>query len=320
MPNILIALGANLGDRGETLQQAIEQLAAMPELTLLAQSELLVTKPVGGPSGQPDFLNSAAKFSTELTPEEVHQRLIDVEQNHGRVRVQRWGARKLDLDLLLYDEQLINTAQLTVPHPRMSFRRFVMQPAAEVAAEMRHPDLNTTIGEIWQHLSQSPPVVEIAALPGPAVKQLCDSVQSELGESFVSCANFSWASSSSKEALLQSARKAADTSAIDRSLPPGNGVTILPWWYGLASILQQATVPKIDPAFAPRLTIYWNRPDNTFGDTEKNWWSQEEKNGLQAQLAQAVQENVRTPRLWLDGNDLPSAVTEAAAAIQAMQG
>ncbi|QDU77645.1 2-amino-4-hydroxy-6-hydroxymethyldihydropteridine pyrophosphokinase [Bremerella volcania] len=320
MPTILIALGANLGDRGAVLTQAVDQLATDPDFTLEARSELLVTKPVGGPSGQPDYLNSAAKFSTSLSPEQVHQKLINVEQSHGRVRIQRWGARKLDLDLLLYDQQITKTLQLTIPHPRMSFRRFVMQPAAQVAAEMLHPDLNASIGDLWRHLSTTPPVVEIAALPGPAVSQLLAATEKELSDPKHSLANQLLTYPKSKHDLVTSLTDLTQHQAVHRSLPPGCSVRVLPWWFDIAEVLtgpQQSNTTSIEPA---RLTVYWNRPDQTYGAMEDGWWTQEERSGLQAALAEAVRQKVHAPRLWLEGNDLASAVTELTAAIQAMQG
>lgn len=320
MPTILIALGANLGDRGAVLNQAVDQLASDPDFSLEARSELLVTKPVGGPSGQPDYLNSAARFSTSLSPEQVHQKLIDVEQSHGRVRIQRWGARKLDLDLLLYDQQIIKTPQLTIPHPRMSFRRFVMQPAAQVAAEMLHPELDGTIGELWQHLSTAPPVVEIAALPGPAVSQLLAAAEKELSNPKHSFANELLSYPDSKDELLSALLNLTQRQGSHRNVPPGSSVRVLPWWFGIADVLSDKTLsgsPSTPPA---RLTVFWNRPEETYGAVEEGWWTPEERNGLEAKLAEAVRNHVHAPRLWLDGNDLASAVTELTAAIEAMQG
>lgn len=319
MPTILIALGANLGDLGETLNQAVDELASDSDFTLLARSELLVTKPVGGPSGQPDYLNSAAKFSTSLSPEQVHQKLIEIEQSHGRVRIQRWGARKLDLDLLLYDQQIIKTSQLTIPHPRMSFRRFVMQPAAQVAAEMRHAELDTTIGELWAQLSGSPPVVEIAALPGPAVSELLAATEKELGHAKHSFANELQPYPRSANDLLKQLQDLTHRQSEHRSLPPGASARVLPWWFGIADVLAGQSVSGSLATPPARLTVYWNRPEETYGAVEEGWWTPQQRNGLQAKLAEAVRRNVHAPRLWLDGNDLASAVTELTAAIEAMQ-
>lgn len=320
MPTILIALGANLGDLGETLTQAVDQLASDPDFSLEAHSELLITKPVGGPSGQPDYLNSAAKFSTTLAPDQVHQKLIDIEQSHGRVRIQRWGARKLDLDLLLYDQQIIKTSQLTIPHPRMSFRRFVMQPAAEIAAGMLHPELGTTLDVLWKHLSGTPPVVEIAALPGPAVNQLLAETEKDLSDPKHSFASELVSYPIKRTELLSALQSLTQQQAIHRSFPPGSSVRVLPWWFGIAEVLAGPNPSNPAITTPARLTVYWNRPEETYGAAEASWWTPEERNGLQAQLAEAVRRNVHAPRLWLEGNDLASAVTELTAAIQAMQG
>ncbi|GAA4433785.1 2-amino-4-hydroxy-6-hydroxymethyldihydropteridine diphosphokinase [Bremerella cremea] len=318
MPTILIALGANLGDRGETLHEAIDELAADPAFTLLQRSELLVTKPVGGPSGQPDFLNAAAKLATELSPDQVHQKLIDIEQQHGRVRKQRWGARKLDLDLLLYDDQVIATPSLTVPHPRMSFRKFVMQPSAEVAAEMIHPTLHTSIGELWQQLQNAPPLVEIASLPGPVLHVLCERVAAELGEDVVSHPNDLWANLKEGTPLEGILPSVVDRGSDLRNLPPGHAVRIVPWWQATSEVIAPDLVYPSEETTGPRLVIFWKRPDSTFSEIEGSWWNNLQRERLQDRLAQKVDDKVRGPRLWLDGNDIDSAVTEVAAAIQAI--
>ncbi|MEW4563364.1 2-amino-4-hydroxy-6-hydroxymethyldihydropteridine diphosphokinase [Bremerella sp. JC770] len=318
MPTILIALGANLGDRGAVLSKAVEQLAADPDFALEAESELFVTQPVGGPSGQPDYLNSAAKFSTALTPKQVHQKLIEVEQTHGRVRGQRWGARKLDLDLLLYDQQTTRTSQLTIPHPRMSFRRFVMQPAAQVAAEMLHPELGVTIGQLWKHLSSASPVVEIAALPGPAVNELLDTAAKELSDRKFSFASDLATLPNSRSELGTLLRNLCEHQAARRSLPPDTCVRVLPWWFGISDIISPAQPSDREDIPAARLTVYWNRPASTYGTIEDAWWSPQEREDLQSNLAEAVQARVHAPRLWLEGNDISSAVTELTAAIEAI--
>ncbi|MBI1248970.1 2-amino-4-hydroxy-6-hydroxymethyldihydropteridine diphosphokinase [bacterium] len=312
MPNILIALGANLGDRGETLSQAIDELAADDDLQLEARSQLLVTKPVGGPAGQPDFLNAAARFSTQLSPSQVHQKLIEVECLHGRVRKQRWGARKLDLDLLLYDQMVIETEKLRVPHPRMSFRRFVIQPAAEVAPEMVHPELQVTLQELWLHLNQSPPIVEIAALPGPAVSQLAEAAGRELENLQVSIPADIFSACQSREELND-----ALSQAMMSPQSSDEKIQLLPWWHGWPSVTGLSGDKSDRMANSPRLVVYWNRPEETFGEVEKRWWTQPERVRLQKDLGEAVQAQVHGPRLWLEGNDLASAVTDLTAAIEA---
>lgn len=148
----LIALGANLGDRGESLDTAARAIADLPSTTLLATSEWLATAPVGGPADQGEFLNGAVRVNTELTPEQLLGHLNGIEADAGRQRRVRWAARPLDLDLLLFDDLILAAESLTVPHPRMTFRPFVMQPAVEVAEKMRHPVLRATLGDLLDQL------------------------------------------------------------------------------------------------------------------------------------------------------------------------
>jgi 2-amino-4-hydroxy-6-hydroxymethyldihydropteridine diphosphokinase len=158
MPRALIGLGANLGDRHAQLDAALEALARDGQVRELARSAWRETAPIGGPSEQPAYLNGAALFETSLDPHALWRRMADIEASAGRVREVRWGARTLDLDLLLYDEQIIADATLSVPHPRLALRRFVLEPAAEIAATMMHPVLCRTLGEIAEHVKGTPPV------------------------------------------------------------------------------------------------------------------------------------------------------------------
>ena len=314
---ILIALGANLGDRGETVTQAIDQLAADPHFTLLARSSLLVTKPVGGPAGQPDFINAAAKYETSLTPDQVHQKLIEVEQQHGRVRNLRWGARSLDLDLLLYDSEIRREPQLTLPHPRMSFRRFVMQPAAEIAAEMFHPQLQTTIGDLWQQLACSPPVVEIATPPGPTAWRLCAEVQNRLGQHVVFTPPAEhWPESADQlpSLLAHSIRQAANP----WGPPVGYTVSLLPWWSQLPGVLLGTSTPETATPALPRLVILWIPAAESVDEIERTWWTPEAREALEQRLREAVQQNVHGPCLALEGHDMTAAITEVTAAVEAI--
>lgn len=129
---IFIALGANLGDRAATLRAALAQLAAHPRVRVLRVSSLHETEPVGGPSDQPRYLNAAAELATDLPPDELLTLLGEIEAANGRQRTIANGPRTLDLDLLLYRDQRINTPFLSVPHPRMWSRRFVLEPLSEI--------------------------------------------------------------------------------------------------------------------------------------------------------------------------------------------
>lgn len=164
MPQALIGLGANLGDRRGSLDRAIEALRSSPHIDSLRCSRWRETAPVGGPDGQNRFLNGAAVAHTTLSADQLHALLVSIENRLGRTRHERWSARTIDLDLLLYGDEIIDKPALTVPHPRMAFRRFVLEPAAEVAPEMIHPLIGWSMASLVEHLNTA---ANYAALVGP---------------------------------------------------------------------------------------------------------------------------------------------------------
>lgn len=127
-----VGLGTNLGDGAATIRQALDELAALPGTTLLSCSGLYRTAPVD--TCGPDFLNAVAALETSLAPLALLDALQRIEQAHGRERPYRYAPRTLDLDLLLYGAQQMSTARLTLPHPRLHLRAFVLLPLAEVAS------------------------------------------------------------------------------------------------------------------------------------------------------------------------------------------
>jgi 2-amino-4-hydroxy-6-hydroxymethyldihydropteridine diphosphokinase len=156
MAQCLIGLGSNLGDRRATLERAVARLVERPRIARVAASRWRETSPAGGPPGQSAFLNGAATLETTLEPLELLAALQAVEGECGRVRAERWGPRTLDLDLLLYDRVVLEMPSLAVPHPRMAWRRFVLEPAAEIAPAMVHPTTGWTLAELWRHSQTSP--------------------------------------------------------------------------------------------------------------------------------------------------------------------
>ncbi len=127
-----VALGSNVGDREGHIRASLRQLSEHASVDLLRSSSLHETTPVGGPSGQEMYLNAAAEIATSLLPQDLLAWLHEIERRHGRVRETRWGPRTLDLDLLLYRDFFIDRPELTVPHPRMWERDFVMTPLHEI--------------------------------------------------------------------------------------------------------------------------------------------------------------------------------------------
>lgn len=130
MPRALIGMGSNLGDRGQLLRSAVEQLRAAPGVSVEAVSPIAITDPVGGPPGQPQFLNGVVRLSTELSPRELLALCQRIEADHDRVRLERWGPRTLDLDIIDFDGALMDDPELTIPHPRAHERAFVLFPWA----------------------------------------------------------------------------------------------------------------------------------------------------------------------------------------------
>lgn len=181
----LIGLGANLGDRQATLDQALQILAASGDVQLRARSRLFETEPVGGPADQTLYLNGAALLETSRSPLALLDLLQDVEKQLGRRREVHWGPRTVDLDLLLYDEQVLQTPRLTLPHPRMAFRRFVLQPAAEVAGDMLHPQIRWTVGQLWNHLQFAAPYVAIAGGIGAGKSRLAHELSARTGSTLL---------------------------------------------------------------------------------------------------------------------------------------
>lgn len=158
MRQALIAFGANLGSPESTWNAAVGELESRG-LAVEAVSRLHATSPVGGPADQPGYLNAAAIVQTHESPRELLARLREVELRLGRARSVRWAPRTIDLDLLLVDQLIIDEGELSVPHPRMAWRRFVLDPAAEIAAEWRHPLLDLTVGALAGNLHERPPLI-----------------------------------------------------------------------------------------------------------------------------------------------------------------
>ena len=167
----IIGLGSNLGDRRATLLRAIDELNGSPGVSVVNVSSFHATEPVGGPQGQGPYLNAAACIETTLEPPALLRLLQEIEARNGRVRRVRWGERTLDLDLLLFDDRIVETPELNIPHPRMALRRFVLEPLLEIAPGAVDPVTGRSVAELLEDLNTgirqcepSPPPL----VPGPA--------------------------------------------------------------------------------------------------------------------------------------------------------
>ena len=139
MTLVYIGLGANLDQPQQQLEQALVELARLPSSTLVSHSSLYHSKPVG-PQDQPDYVNAVALLETLLAPLDLLDALQQLEQNHGRIRKRHWGERTLDLDIILIDNQIIDSERLTVPHPFAQQRSFVLIPLSEINPNLIFPD------------------------------------------------------------------------------------------------------------------------------------------------------------------------------------
>lgn len=148
-----IALGSNLGDRAMHITGATEALGRLPECTLRRTSPWYESEAVG-PGSQPDYINAVVELSSRLPPEELLTLLHRIEAAHGRIRGERWTARPLDLDLLLYGDLFIHTERLQLPHPRLEGRNFVVYPLFDLAPELVLPH-GTTLAALRDRLEST---------------------------------------------------------------------------------------------------------------------------------------------------------------------
>lgn len=152
MTTAYVALGSNLGDRATLLRAALVTLQRGGDVQVVTESAVYETAPVGGPE-QPDYLNMVVAVATALEPEALLERCLAIEAEHGRVRRERWGPRTLDLDLLAFGAEERRSERLTLPHPRMAERAFVLVPLAEIAPELKIGD--TTAGALAARIDRS---------------------------------------------------------------------------------------------------------------------------------------------------------------------
>lgn len=150
-----LGLGSNLGDRETTMRAAVRTLAGHPQIDVNLETgiaALYETAPVGGPADQAPFLNSAVRITTTLSPGELLRAILSIEANLGRSRGVRWESRIIDIDVLLFDNVACDGPTLTLPHPRLHLRRFVLEPLSEIAGDVIHPLLRECISRLADSL------------------------------------------------------------------------------------------------------------------------------------------------------------------------
>ncbi len=154
---VFVGLGANLGDAAVTLRLAIDEIARLPTTRIVAVSSFYVTAPVDATG--PDYTNAVVEISTDLQPAALLQALHDIEAEHGRLRLYRNAPRTLDLDLLLYGQRVSADPAVTLPHPRLHQRAFVLQPLLEIAPTLGHPLLGSLAD--WAALAADQPIQKL---------------------------------------------------------------------------------------------------------------------------------------------------------------
>jgi len=153
MPIAYVGIGSNLGNRKENCERAIKLLEA-GNIKVTKRSSMIETEP-WGIENQPKFINMAVEIETDLKPEELLQFLKKIEDEIGRSPAERWRPRIIDLDILLYDDLILKTPELEIPHPHIAEREFVLKPLAEIAPEKIHPVLKKSIKDLFSQFPQS---------------------------------------------------------------------------------------------------------------------------------------------------------------------
>src|SRR3972149_6800075 len=151
MKKSYISIGSNLGDRTYFINTAINYLTASKNITILRQSSIYETEPEGK-IDQPKFLNCIVELETKYTSIELLHKLQEIENKLGRVRAERWGPRTLAMDILFYGDEIVDCKELTIPHPLIAERRFVLEPLSELIPDFEHPISHKKISELKNYL------------------------------------------------------------------------------------------------------------------------------------------------------------------------
>ncbi len=333
----LVGIGSNLGNRAETLQNACRLLEHHPAITALIASRWHTSQPVGGPTGQQPFLNGALRLQTSLEPDELLALLQTIEDRLGRTRQQRWEARTLDLDLLLYDQHITHDARLQLPHPRLAFRRFVLEPAVEVAGELVHPELGWTIAQILDHLNRTPAYLALAGPPGTGKRWLADQLCQTYDGHFLADPASNRSTGQPLEREVEFVRTRAQQLAAHVAQHDQETLLVSDYWidqsHGYAQLEQsfdaatqlEAALDVLKPKLPlPRLIAWLDAPADvlkkhlTKHRTAMDW-KIEQLESLRKAFAERFDRGGHGPVLRLDASQPEMCLTELSAAFLAMQ-
>jgi 2-amino-4-hydroxy-6-hydroxymethyldihydropteridine diphosphokinase len=183
-----IGLGSNLGSRQNHINSALKMLAEVSDIEVARASELIETSPLAQ-AEQPKYLNAVAELRTTLSPDDLHKTLVNIETALGRIRQEKWSSRTIDLDILLYGSGVIDSPHLTIPHPQMHLRSFVLEGLCELDTNLLHPVMNESVCELanrlngcdFVHNPHLPQLVSIAGIIGVGKTTLTKKLSNRLG-------------------------------------------------------------------------------------------------------------------------------------------
>ena len=347
MATSLIGLGSNCGPRRETLDRAAAMLADEAGIESVRCSAPREYAPVGGPAGQPAFLNAAALIETSLPARALLDAMHGIEARLGRRRGERWGPRAIDLDLLLYEDAVSDDRSLRLPHPRMAFRRFVLEPAAEVAGAMVHPRIGWTVARLLDLLDRALPYIALAGGIGAGKTRCARQVAAARGARLVEerideprrsrfyadSASHAWTTE------LEFLGERIDTLRADRPEWTGDAPAVSDFWFGQSRALARVWLPPeqqeaFDCRFeearqrvvAPKLIVLLDLPGEVLRRRVECRGRAYER-GLGADRLEAIRRSVRAeaalpgqgPLLHLETDNADEATAEVLAAIDAME-